>query len=117
MAKLRIYNKQTVTVIERSDIVEIDEEDLLELQNWEEFPFKGDPKLELLDHLKAAFRKLSDGEIESDSAPLTILNLWFALETDVTRTQIWNSLHKSGESELVLEDEEEEVIDTAEYSM
>lgn len=104
----KIYNIQSVTTIERSNIVDITEQDIEDFANCELAPYVGNNDEELLEYLVEIFDRISSNDFNSteDDLPEKILELYHELASgEVTRTVVRCSLSKSAESEIVIEDE------------
>lgn len=108
----KIYNYQVVTTGYRSNEVEISSDDLQALKEWKEHPYTGATDEELVKYIAGLSEYMYDemmdmsGEKETN-IPEFAKNLYSQLFGDgVERTELWNSLNKSGESELKLEDNE-----------
>lgn len=108
----KIYNYQVVTTGYRSNEVEISSDDLQDLRDWKEHPFNGTTDKDLVEYIAGLkdylYEEMMDmsGEKETNT-PEFAKNLYSQLFGDgVERTELWNSVNKSGESELKLEDKE-----------
>ncbi len=113
-AGMTIFNRQTYTQTDRSEIVEITPEDIEDFKNYEAAPYTGESNEDLLDYLKYRFEDMDNGELED--APPILCELYRMLHEQVERTTLSNSLEDSGESELVIEEDGEEVA-TSDYMM
>lgn len=108
----KIYNYQEVTTGYRSNEIELDSESIQVLRDWNEHPYVGNKDEDLVQYIAGLREYLRDemmdmsGDRETNTPELakTVYSQLFGDE--VERTELWNSLEKSGESELKLEDEE-----------
>lgn len=114
-AGMTIFNRQTYTQTDRSEIVEITPEHIEEFKNYEPAPYTGETNDDLLDYLKCRFEDMDNGD-ELPDAPAILEELYKKLHIEVERTDLWSSLEDSGESELIIAQDGEEVA-TTDYTM
>lgn len=115
MATYKLYNYQVVTIGYRSEIVEIDDEDIQMLREWKEKPYKGETDQDLLDYIKSYTDEASYETY--DETPYCLIEIYKNLIDCPERTEIWNSLQKSGDSKIILEDEENDFLAEVDSSM
>ncbi len=108
----KVYNYQVVTTGYRSNEVELSAEDLQALKDWREHSYKGTTDEDLVKYIAGLSEYMYDemmdmSEEKETNTPEIAKSLYSQLFGDgVERTELWNSLNKSGESELKLEDKE-----------
>jgi hypothetical protein len=109
-----IYNFQIIQIAERSNKVEIIDEDIQALKNWAENPYTGTTDQELVRYIA----ELQYTFPSPETAPEFAQRLYDQLFGDEKeRTECWNSLEKSGDSKLILEDKDGDPLAEAESSM
>jgi hypothetical protein len=109
-----IYNFQIVQIAERSNKVEVADEDIRALKDWKENPYKGTTNQDLVQYIAT----LQYTFPSPDTAPEFAQRLYDQLFGDEKeKTECWNSLEKSGDSKLMLEDEDGNSLAEAESSM
>lgn len=113
---LKIYNTQVVQECYRSEIIELTDEVIQQFKDLEVFPYTGTTNAELLEYIKEAIDKVNEGEID-DSEPEIYTKLYDSLYANVESTRLWSSLEKSGDSTLVLANEDDEEVAETEYQM
>lgn len=112
MHMMKIYNYQEVTTGYRSNEVELDSESIQVFRDWNEHAYVGTTDEDLVQYIAGLREYLREEMMEMSgergtNTPELAKTLYSQLFGDeVERTELWNSLDKSGESELKLEDEE-----------
>lgn len=109
----KIYNFQITQIAERSNIIEIADEDIQALKNWKENPYTGTSDQDLVQYIANLKYEFPSPETAPDFAQ----QLYDQLFGEVERTELWNSLEKSGDSKLVLEDNDGNSLAEADSGM
>jgi hypothetical protein len=119
----KIYNYQVFTIAQRSNVLEISDEDILALRQWKEHPFQGKTDSELVEYIAGLSDYLLDemmdleNKVKTNTPPFA-KTLYEQLYGDLLeRTDLWSSLEKSGDSQLILSDEEGVELAKAESTM
>lgn len=119
----RIYNYQVFTTARRSNVVEINDKDIHALVGWKEYPYQGKTDSELVEYIAGMFDHLRDemmvaGDQKKTTTPAFAKALYEQLYGDlVEKTDIWCSLDKSGDSQLILKDGEDNELAKADSAM
>lgn len=110
----KIYNFQITQIGERSNIIEITDEDLQTLKDWKENPYKGTTDQDLVQYVAELQFTFPSPETAPDFAQYLYDQLF---GDDKERTELWNSLEKSGDSKLMLDDNDGNTLAEAGSSM
>jgi len=117
---MKIHNFQVVERGERSSIIEITDKHIDILRGWEEFPYTGindQDFVKYIAELEDYFKEI-EGEEDKHLFPDFAKILYDQLFGDeLERTECWSSLEKSGDSKLILEDNDGNTLAEAESSM
>lgn len=109
-----VYNFQIVKIAERTNKIEIVDEDVQALKNWKENPYKGTTDQDLVQYIA----NLQHTFPSPDTAPEFAQRLYDQLfGDDKEKTECWNSLEKSSDSTLILEENDGRNLAEAESSM
>ena len=109
----KIYNHQSITIHEKSNDVEITEDDIKEISNWEYMPYEGGNNYNKLLKYIAGFIEHTLHEsldLEEVKCPKILIECYKELCEEPTRTEVWNSLSKSGDSTLFIADKRDDEI-------
>jgi hypothetical protein len=109
-----IYNFQIVQIAERSNKVEIADEEIQALKDWKENPYKGTTNQDLVKYIATFQYTFPSPETAPDFAQ-HLYDQLFGDEKE--KTECWNSLEKSSDSKLILEDNDGNSLAEAESSM
>jgi len=105
-----IYNFQIVKIAERTNKVEIADQDIQALKNWKENPYKGTTDQDLVQYIA----NLQHTFPSPDTAPEFAQRLYDQLfGDDKAKTECWNSLENSSDSTLILEELDRRAPDEA----
>ena len=117
MTLYKVYSEQYVEVLERTNEVDISEEDIEAIINWSACPYDGGKNWRnLCEYLAGVVKDISDWAIEiDDNTPDVIKRCYNELYENRTINQVWNNLKFEDISDFCITDKSGEVLKTIKW--
>ncbi len=115
-SQMKIANVKSYTVCERSEFVELSDEDIEELRQWKAHPYKGKSAAALAAYVANLEELFTSGE-ELEDAPMIADRLASELWTDIVRTKMWDSDSSDSDSKITVFDDDENELGSSGSNM
>lgn len=109
---MKIANVKVYQVCDRSEFIEIEDEDIAELRAWKAYPYTGETAADLAAYVAGLSGKVDEDDEKSDT-PQIAINLFYSLWSDVSLTQMWDGSFDKPESSIVVYDDDNDKLGEA----
>lgn len=114
---MKIANVQVYEVCDRSEFVEISDDEIEELKAWKGYPFTGETEAELAAYVAGLGGVMSEDEAPDDTPEVALslfLSFWGG---NMARITMWDSSFNRNESKITVFDDDERELGKADSTM